>query len=328
MDGNLKNFTATGSHTQPIRPWGVGGSDIGAILGLSPFRTPLQVWAEKVGSQSCVGDALRLRYGRHMEPFVAQEYEHATGHTTHEHGPTVHHPRHPHLFAHVDRLVSLGGRPVLDTDGNICTTTLLECKTASAFSASQWGCEGTDQIPHAYLVQCAWYTTLTGCSQAHLAVMLGNSDLRIYTVVHDPLLGDRLVRAALEFWDEHVMAGVPPALKTRDDVLALHPKETPGLEFEADPTTLSQLRRLQRIQGLSKKLEDESQRVRDQLALSMGPAEFLRHNGRTLGTFRSGSTIKRVDITRLRRERPDVVSEYLVKSSPQRRLMLGGASHA
>jgi cyclopropane-fatty-acyl-phospholipid synthase len=85
------------------------------------------------------------------------------------------------------------GRPVLDARGSICTTTLLECKTASAFSASQWGREGTDEVPHAYLVQCAWYTTLTGCSQAHLAVLLGNSDLRIYTVVHDPALGERLV---------------------------------------------------------------------------------------------------------------------------------------
>ena len=328
MDAVLNDFIATGAHTKPVRPWGVGGSDIGAILGLSPFRTPLQVWAEKVGRQGGVGDGVRLRYGRHLEPFVAQEYERATGHVTHVHGPTVHHPRHPHLFAHVDRLVSMEGRPVLDARGSICTTTLLECKTASAFSASQWGREGTDEVPHAYLVQCAWYTTLTGCSQAHLAVLLGNSDLRIYTVVHDPALGDRLVRAALEFWDEHVMAGVAPAPKNRDDVLALHPKETTGLELEADPTTLAQLRRLQRIQGLSKKLEDESQRVRDQLALSMGPAECVRHNGRTLATFRSGSPTKRVDVTRLRRERPEVVSEYLVESPPQRRLLLGGASHA
>ena len=328
MDSDLKNFIETTPHTQLVRPWGVGGSDIGAILGLSPFRTPMQVWAEKTGRQSGVGDEVRLRYGRHLEPLVAREYERATGHITHIHGSTVHHPRHPHLFAHVDRLVSLDGRAVLDADGSICTTTLLECKTASAFSASQWGREGTDQVPDAYLVQCAWYTTLSGCSQAHLAVLLGNSDFRIYTVVHDPVLGDRLVRAALEFWDEHVMTGVPPTAKTRDDILTLHPKETPGLELEADSNMLSQLRRLQRIQGLSKKLEDESQRVKDQLALSIGPAECLRYKGRTLATFRSGSSTIRIDITRLRRERPEVVSEYLIESPPQRRLLLGGARHA
>ena len=33
-----------------VRPWGLGGSDVGAILGLSPYRSPLQVWLEKVGA--------------------------------------------------------------------------------------------------------------------------------------------------------------------------------------------------------------------------------------------------------------------------------------
>ena len=30
----------------------IGGSDIGAILGLSKFRTPLEVWMEKTGKET------------------------------------------------------------------------------------------------------------------------------------------------------------------------------------------------------------------------------------------------------------------------------------
>ncbi len=62
------------------RPHGLGGTDIAAVLGLSPFKTPLQLWAEKVGHSSFEQkDALHLRYGQHLEPFVAAEYELMTG---------------------------------------------------------------------------------------------------------------------------------------------------------------------------------------------------------------------------------------------------------
>ena len=328
MNINSRQTGPGGSGTRSGRPWGIGGSDIGAILGLSPYRTPLEVWAEKVGRAQCAGDAVHLRYGQHLEPFVAREYERATGLGTHVHAETIHHPLHPHLFAHVDRLVSRDGQGVLDAHGNVCATTLLECKTASAFSTPQWGRAGTDHVPHAYLVQCVWYTTLTGCTEAHLAALLGNSDLRVYRIGHDPALGKRLVKAALDFWDDHVMAGVPPAPTTRDDVLAIYPRETPGCDMEADPTTLSQLRRLQRIQGLTKRLEAESEGIKDQLALRMGHAERVLFNGKTLATWRSGAPTSRVDVTRLRKERPEVVSEYLVESPGQRRLVLGGAHHA
>ena len=41
-----------------VRPWGLGGSDVGAILGLSPYRSPLQVWLEKVGADRPVAKVM------------------------------------------------------------------------------------------------------------------------------------------------------------------------------------------------------------------------------------------------------------------------------
>ena len=56
------------------RSSGLGGSDIAAIVGLSPYRSPLDVWAEKVGHPSVISkDSLHLRFGTHLEPFVASE---------------------------------------------------------------------------------------------------------------------------------------------------------------------------------------------------------------------------------------------------------------
>ena len=57
---------------------GIGGSDVPAILGISPYRgnTPLSVWASKLG----LGDdrdesTYSQRRGSHMESFIAAELE-------------------------------------------------------------------------------------------------------------------------------------------------------------------------------------------------------------------------------------------------------------
>ena len=338
------------------RPWGIGGSDIGAILGLSTYRGALDVWREKVASPSArkltvdnshlsrngwamadqagtpgareVTEQINLRFGRHLEPFVAQEYERLTGFMTHEHPNTIRHPVHPHLFAHVDRLVSRDGGPVVDDAGTICTTTLLECKTASVFNGSLWGDVWTDQVPPAYLAQCVWYTTITGCKEAHLAVLLGNSDFRVYVIKHDEDLAQVMVDAALRFWDDHVMCSRPPEPRTHADVVGLYPREVPGLQVEADEHVLGQIRRLARINRIAKKLEDRSERIKFELAAKMKDAEQITSHGKTLATWRCGSPVKRVDVARLRREAPEVAAQYMTESQPTRRLVVGGVGHA
>ena len=59
----------------------IGGSDIGAILGLSKFKTPLEVWMEKTGKESKRLDSLPLRFGSFAEEFVAQEYARSSGYS-------------------------------------------------------------------------------------------------------------------------------------------------------------------------------------------------------------------------------------------------------
>ena len=70
------------------RPLGLGGTDIGAILGLSPYKTPLELWSELVsGEQPTNRDLIHLRFGQHAESFIASEYERATGLFTAQHSP-------------------------------------------------------------------------------------------------------------------------------------------------------------------------------------------------------------------------------------------------
>ncbi len=118
---------------QGWRPWGIGGSDIGAILGVSPYRGPVDVWLDKVwrdGGEQDAG-ALPMRLRSYLEPFVVQEYEALPGNTTRQHAATLRHPEHPELFGHVDRLAT----QTHPTQGTL--DVVLECKTCSAFRAHE-----------------------------------------------------------------------------------------------------------------------------------------------------------------------------------------------
>lgn len=306
------------------RPWGVGGSDIGAIVGLSPYRSAVDVWLDKLGRR-CKGDeAIHLRYGRHLEPFVTQEYERVTGNKAHSHPTTVLHPEHPHLFAHVDGLVSCSGEPVVNDSGQPAAKILLECKTASAFTASHWGAQWTDEVPATYVAQCVWYMAMTGCEEAHLAVLLGNSDFRVYRVMQDDKLAAALIKAALDFWDGHVLAGEPPKPRTREDVELVHPVHVRGKDVEADEQLLQRIRKLQRLSRLSKRIEVRERELGAQVTERMRDAERVCSNGQPLVTWRSSSPTRRVDLARLRRERPELVGLYTSVGKPPRRFTLLG----
>ena len=173
----------------------IGGSDIGAILGLSKFRTPVEVWMEKTGKETKQLDSLHLRFGSFAEEFVASEYARSTGiELLHDESIYIH-PTHSFMSAHIDRFIlgDGGGKP---------PTRILECKTANPFARGEWGEPGTDQVPMSYLCQCIWYMAITGIEQCDLAVLFGNSDFRIYEIVRDLELEALVIEKALHIWNE------------------------------------------------------------------------------------------------------------------------------
>ena len=82
----------------------IGGSDIGAILGLSKFRSALDVWMEKTGKEVKALDSLPLRFGSFAEAFVASEYARHTGFELIHDESIYLHPQHAFMSAHIDRL--------------------------------------------------------------------------------------------------------------------------------------------------------------------------------------------------------------------------------
>ena len=311
-------------HTRPL---GLGGTDIGTILGLSPYKTPLELWSELVsGKQPADRDLIHLRFGQHAESFIASEYERATDLFTAVHSPTLFHKKHGFMFGHVDRFVLETPDTPAVVDGTITAEKLLECKTSSAFSKNDWGEPGTDQVPPLYLVQCAWYMAITECRSADLAVLIGNSDFRVYTIDRDLELEELILSHAQHFWNEHVIGQTPPTPINVQDASILFPKESSGLTIEANESLLESIRAYQDSFAKAQTISTECERLKLEILSYMGNAEKLTHAGKTLATWKCAKASNRIDTKALAQAHPEIASAFTASVLGSRRFLLKDAS--
>jgi putative phage-type endonuclease len=293
----------------------IGGSDIGAILGLSLFRTPLEVWMEKTGKPTKKSDSLPLRFGSFAEEFVASEYARTTGFKLMQ-APSIHiHPDHSFMSAHIDRFV-------LEDQVHQLPTRILECKTANPFARGQWGEAGTDQIPLSYLCQCVWYMAITGIDRADLAVLFGNSEFRIYEIGRDFELENLILEKAKHFWQEYVQKDIAPPAQTEQDYQTLFSKGDSSKKVEAQETDLEACKRLQIINQEIDHLEKEISLIKQSLMNRMGEAETLTYQGQLLVTWKAPKPSYRLDSKRLEHEQPQIYKEYAAAIQNSRRMII------
>lgn len=148
----------------------IGGSEIGAILGLNPWASPYSVWANKTGRTPDAEPNEAMRQGTDLEDYVARRFAELSGLKVERCNYILRNDAFPHLHANIDRRV-------------IGLTAGLECKTASALSTSRFA--GGD-FPASYYAQCVSYMAITGLPQWFLAVVILGKDFRVYQMTADP----------------------------------------------------------------------------------------------------------------------------------------------
>ena len=302
----------------PDRTKYIGGSDIGAILGLSRYRSPLEVWLEKTGRAVKKVDSLPLRFGSFAEEFIASEYSRATGFEL-QHDESIHiHPEHSFMGAHIDRFVL-----EKNTSSPI---RILECKTANPYSSSDWGEVGSDEVPLSYLCQSIWYMAITNIDQVDLAVLFGNSDFRIYEITRDRELENTILHKANLFWHEHVLRDNPPPVQSESDCQALFNRGDPEKIVKAKSETLALIRRLGSLNSEISIREEEISSIKQKIMGLMGEAETLIYDDKVLATWRAPKPSFRLDSKKLERDHPEIANRYKTPVQNSRRLVIKHAN--
>ena len=288
------------------RRQGIGGSDIAAILGLSPYKTPFQLWQEKTGRfEPSFGPEQeeRMHWGNVLEDVVARHYATQRGCKVQRINTQMHHPRWPVIIGNVDRVrvrVQEGSRARWDAEAGrvLGADAVLEVKTASAFAAQDednWGEAGTDQVPQHYWMQVQHYLGISGLPVADLAVLFGGQQFRTYTIAADVALQNDIFAQAADWWQRHVVADLPPDPTTEAEARLAWKAHRNGTSVVADIKVAQAVQQLREVKGQLKALEEQEQTLRDTVCCAFGEAEILLWQGQKLATWKANKPSQKTD---------------------------------
>lgn len=199
----------------------IGGTTVSAIVGQNPWETPHSAYLKLRKEVPSTPDNEAMARGRRWEPIVADvfagchpEYRVAHNRQGTDEPELYVHPDFPYLIGHPDRLLYSASKDELVAG--------LEIKTSNWANVKYWGEEGTDDIPINYLIQCQWYAGLANLPEWPVAVAFfddngGMKSYKEFKIHADRDLFETLVGRAIEFWEVHVVPGIPPEIEEIDD---------------------------------------------------------------------------------------------------------------
>ena len=210
------------------RRTGIGASDAAIILGISKWKSPLQLFAEKAGLADIPEEEKDyLSWGHRLEPAIASAYEDETGRLTSDPGDFAiqRNPNVPWQLATIDRWVVAwpdgANLPPVDIPG---IPGVLELKTANAFRREEW----KDEPPLAYQIQLQHQLAVTGALWGSIAVLIGGQQFMWTDIPRNDSFIEQLLNAEERFW-RRVQTKEPPepdSSQSATKILhALYPRE-------------------------------------------------------------------------------------------------------
>lgn len=290
-----------------LRRQGIGGSDAGAVCGLNPYISPMDVYADKSGLMGNDDfDNEAMREGRDFEEYVARRFTEATGLKVRRSNMMYASSEYPFMLADIDRLV------VGKENGIIG----LECKTASPYSAAKWE---DGMVPAHYLAQCFHYMAVMGAKAWYIAVLIYGKDFKYVRIDRDEEAIQSLIRLEKDFWENHVLANAmpePDGSKTADEFInGYFRKAFSGKSVKLEGFD-GRLKRRKEIERLMDELGTEKKKIEQEIKLYMKEAQ-LAENGDFVVSWKN-IVSNCLDGKKLKEEQPEVYKKYLKKTESRR----------
>lgn len=282
---------------------GIGGSDVAALMGLSPWKTPLQLWLEKTGREQPedISERPYVRFGVLMEPVIGDWYK--------KEYKSMQVRRVNAMCRSISRPWAQASLDYEIKDYVSETWGVLEIKTAR--SSKDWD----DGVPLYYQTQVLHYLSVTGREYAHVAVFFRDTcEFKVFLVLPDKDDLEAVAKAVDSFWHDYVEADQMPAVEGSDTGTLARLFESSGEILPADePDELDGL-----IISYRAALESEKQ-AKAQKDTYAAKIQQLIGNNKGLETMRYRVTSVRskravFDSKRFREEHPDTYAQYTTET--------------
>lgn len=278
---------------------GIGSSDAPAVLGVSPFKSALAVYTEKLGLTADEEETEAMKWGRILEPHILEEFAAETGRDAWRAGQLIRSADIPWLMATLDgeQLAEQRGADV----GNV------EAK-ATGWRVGDWD-EG---IPHHVFVQAQHQLAVTGRRWGSVVVLQNGCRLLWADIERDDaFIGNVLLPAERDFW-QRVQAREPVAPDGSESAAralrALYPAAREGVIAHLPGELIELDDELEVLKVAAKETERRAEEIRQRIKQAIGGAEIgLLPNGVSFNhrlQQRAGYTVKPTEFRQLRRSAP------------------------
>ena len=241
---------------------GLGGSESAAVLGVSPWQSALEVYAEKVSSEAPV-DAPPSEYakwGHILEPHVIAEFAKQTGRAVKPEGRLLRSRARPW------QLTTLDARQRKRPKG---PPGFVEVKT----TRFEW-----DRIPEDIWAQMQHQFAVTKMRYGSIVVFNRSScETTVLDVKPDPEYIGELIEMEEKFWRD-LEQGIPPdpdgSESARATLRRLYPIHVPGKEVMLVSDLIDVGLRREEAKASVKVLNDEIRECENKLTVAIGDAEL------------------------------------------------------
>jgi len=311
-----------------IRKTGIGGSDVAGIVGLSKWKTPLQVYLSKTSDFGTEEETKAMTRGNVLEPFVRGLFAKQTGFSVKVCPHVFRHPLKPFMLGNLDGLVS-------------SEQAVLEIKTCNSVRKGEFGAEYSDEIPTDYLLQVQHYLLVTGLEKGFVSVLFGDEEsfkvlqtcvktlgvpkslkslrddlsLKTFFVKKNENLQKQLLNLEEDFWVNHVEKRIAPQWKTREDILLMFPNSFGGKKIVASSDEEKLIETIKLKKQRLKELEESISEDENKLLEKLQDAELLvTQEGKKLASWKS-QIRKLFDKAALALDYPQMISQYTKETS-------------
>jgi len=275
----------------------IGSSDTAAILGISPWKTPLDVYLDKVQPRVEITDPDKLRVlnrGKRMEPYVIDLLAEETGLEIVCRNERYIDTEYNFLAAEIDAEAASGEN--------------IEIKTVSPFKAKEWGEQQSDEIPVHYAAQAMHALMITGRKICIFGVLIGADDFRIYRIERDDVTIAAIRAKEIAFW-KRVQDRDPPDPSTVSDVFRLFGTHDSGAAIAANDAIQADVLALKSLKADAKSLEALIAMREERIKLYMGDAAILTMNGTPALSWKEQQS-RRFDQTAFKAAYPDLFEKF------------------
>ena len=292
------------------RRQGIGGSDAAAILGLSPWSTPVTIWLDKTGRSIPKPETPQLRFGTYFEDYVAKLYCEKTGNRVENYRTMIHKGC---LLGNLDRLIIPEGSKIASYKGQIRTNGLVECKT----SGVDWGGE----VPAHVQVQVFHYIGLNdGLEYADIAVLYRhNLKFEVFHVERDDEVIKAMFERLTDWWNEYVVGDKMPPPINEADCKLLWARSNPGKTVEATEEIEAKVKAYLEADARAKEAKAEADKVKDEICAFLQDGEVLTDlTGKPILTYKSAKDSVKTDweaVARTLNATDDLIAKF-TKTTP------------